>query len=197
MVEPRDPRGAALIDLIFACGLLVVLAAIAIPSLHASRERDAGRMAARHLANKFQMLRVEAVRRNSTAAMRFDPDDLGQYAVYADGDGDGVRQQDIDSSIDAPLEAGMHLSHVFSAAALRVATSVPAPDGSGTIDAGSDPIRIGNTNLVSFSPLGSSTSGTVYLATRDGSQWCIRLLGATGRVRVLWFDRARGVWRQD
>ncbi len=198
--DPRDPRafrGAALIDLIFACALIIVLAAIAIPSLQASRDRDAARMAARYLANKLQLLRVEAVRRNRFVAMRFDPDDLGRYAAYVDGDGDGVLQADIDRDIDILLEEGAHLGSVFSTVALRVALPVPMPEGAGILAADSDPVRIGNTNLVSFSPLGSSTSGTIYLAGRDGSQMCVRLLGSTGRVRVLWFDRASAAWRQE
>ncbi len=196
-MEPRDPRGAALIDLLFACAVMLVLAAIALPSLQASRERDAVRMAARHLAVKLQHLRVEAVRRNRSVALRFDPDDLGRYAAFVDCDGDGVLQTDIDRGIDPPLEAGGHLQGLFAAVALRVASTLPAPDGAGMIAADSDPVRIGNTNLVSFSPLGSSTSGTIYLAARDGSQMCVRLLGATGRVRVLWFDRASSTWRHE
>jgi len=195
--DPRAARGAALIDLVFTCGLVAVLAAMAIPSLQASRDRDAVRMAARHLANTLQMLRVEAIRLNRFVAIRFDPDDLGHYATYMDGDGDGVLQADIDGGVDAPLGPAAHLAHVFATVSLRVAETVPVPDGAGVIAADSDPIRIGSTNLVSFSALGSSTSGTIYLAARDGSQMCIRLLGTTGRIRLLWFDRASAAWRQD
>jgi type II secretory pathway pseudopilin PulG len=197
VMEPCGSGGAALIDLIFACALIAVLAAIAIPSVQASRDRDATRLAARYLANKLQLLRVEAVRRNRVVAMRFDPDDLGRLGAYVDGDGDGVLQADIDGNIDRPLEAISHLRHFFSTAALRVALPLPLPEGAGMLAADSDPIRIGNTNLVSFSPLGSSTSGTLYVAGSDGSQMCVRLLGTTGRIRVLWFDRASAAWRQE
>jgi type II secretory pathway pseudopilin PulG len=201
VMKPRDGSsgcsGAALIDLIFACALIAVLAAIAIPIVQASRDRDATRLAARHLANKLQLLRVEAVRRNRVVAMRFDPDDLGRYGAYVDGDGDGVLQADIDGNIDRPLEAVSHLTYFFSTVALRVAIPLPLPEGGGMLGADSDPIRIGNTNLVSFSPLGSSTSGTLYLAGSNGSQMCVRLLGTTGRIRVLWFDRASATWRQE
>lgn len=200
-MEPRvgssGSSGVALIDLIFACALIAVLAAIAIPSVQASRDRDATRLAARHLANKLQLLRVEAVRRNRVVAMRFDPDDLGRYGAYVDGDGDGVLQADIDGNIDRPLEAISHLAYFFSTVALRVAIPLPLPEDGGMLAADSDPIRIGNTNLISFSPLGSSTSGTLYLAGSNGSQMCVRLLGTTGRIRVLWFDRASATWRQE
>jgi type II secretory pathway pseudopilin PulG len=190
-------RGAALIDLVFACAVIAIVAAIAIPNLHASRDRQAARMAARHLANRLQLLKVEAMRRNHHVAMRFDPQDLGRYAAYQDGDGDGVLQADIDGGIDTMLSPATHLTDSFSTVALRVAAAVPMPEGGGILAAESDPVRIGNTNLVSFSPLGSSSSGTIYLAGRDGSQMCVRLLGSTGRVRVLWFDRARAAWRTE
>lgn len=190
-------RGAALIDLVFACALIAILAAIAVPSLHASRDRQATRMAARQLANKLQLLKVEAIRRNHHVAMRFDPQDLGRYAAYEDGDGDGVLQADIDGGIDRMLTPSAQLTDSFSTVTLRVAGAVPMPEGGGIAAAESDPVRIGNTDLVSFSPLGSSTSGTIYLAGRDGSQMCVRLLGSTGRARVLWFDRARAAWRTE
>jgi type II secretory pathway pseudopilin PulG len=193
----RSQRGASLIDLILVCALIGVLSAVAVPSLHASRERDAVVMAARHLASKLTWLRIEALRRNRTVALRFDPDDLGLLAAFVDDDGDGVSEQDIDRSVDQRVEGDTHLSHFFGDVALRVATAMPSPDGASVIAAGSDPVRIGNTNLLSFSPVGTATSGTVYLAGRHGTQVCVRMYGATGRIRVLRFDRGSNTWRQD
>ena len=190
-------RGAALIDLIFACGVIAVVAAIAIPNLHASRDRDAAVMAARHLASRITVLRFEAVRRNRAVAMRLDPDELGRFGTFVDGDGDGVLQNDIDDGVDVRLDSETHLAHYFEAVAFAVPSDVPSPEGGGTIAAGSDPLRIGNSNLLSFSPLGTATSGTLYLAGRGGTQVCVRILGVTGRVRVLRFDSASGAWRQD
>ena len=48
-----------------------------------------------------------------------------------------------------------------------------------------DPVRIGSSSLMSFTPLGTATPGTIYLRGRDGSQYAVRVLGATGRTRVL------------
>lgn len=196
MAKARD-AGAALIDLVFACGLVALICAIAIPSVQAMREWDSSRMAARYLASRLQALRMEAVRRNRMVAMRFDPDDLGRIGSYVDGDGDGLSQRDIDRGIDPALDGETRVADVFGSAALRVTNTMIAPEGGGVISEGSDPVRIGNSNLLSFSPLGSATSGTVYIAGPGGHQLCVRVFGATGRVRVLWFDRAAGTWRQD
>lgn len=192
-----DSRGVALLDVIFTCALIVVMAAIAIPSLHASRERDAAVTAARHLASRLSLLRVDALRRNRAVAVRFDPDDVGRFGSFADGDGDGISQQDIDANVDPRLEPETHVSDLFTLVSFHVPISIPAPDGNSVIAADSDPVRIGNSNFLSFSPVGTATSGTVYLAGRDGTQVCVRIFGATGRVRVLWFDRTIGAWRQD
>ena len=130
-------------------------------------------------------------------AMRFDPDDLGRFEAYLDGDGDGVLQRDVDRGIDTGIESVARLADYFGNVTLRIAARVPAPDGVGSLAAGADPIRIGGTDFVSFSPLGTATSGTIYLAGRSGLQLCVRILGTTGRVRVMWFDVASGAWRQD
>jgi hypothetical protein len=186
-----------LIDLVFSCGLAGVMAAIAIPSVHGSREHHAPRLAARYLANRLRGARIEALRRSAHVALRFDPDDLGRLRLFADGDGDGVRQSDIEQGIDPPIGGDEHLSDFFESFTLRIRDSVPAPEGGGTLAAGDDPVKLGSSDLLSFNPLGSATSGTLYLAGPSGPQIAIRVLGATGRIRVLWFDMTDLVWRDD
>lgn len=190
-------RGAALVDLVFSCSFVGVVAAIAIPTVHATRDRDATRVAAQYLATRIQVVRLEALKRNTTVSLRFDPIELGRVGVYVDGNGDGVLQRDIDAGTDYPLAPDIRLADHFSSVAFRIANDVPDPDGNQTLAAGSDPIRLGASNFLSFSPLGSATSGTVYLAGQAGTQVCVRVLGSTGRLRVLWFDAASRAWRQD
>jgi type II secretory pathway pseudopilin PulG len=190
-------RGFALVDLIFSCALMAIIAAIAIPARHATRDRDAARLAAKYLATRMQVVRLEALKRNTTVALRFDPVDLGRIGTYVDGDGDGVLQRDIEVGTDPSLLPDTRLEEVFESVAFRIANDLPDPEGGATLGAGSDPIRLGASNFLSFSPLGGATSGTLYLAGRAGAQVCVRVLGATGRLRVLWFDTASGTWRQD
>lgn len=190
-------RGAALVDLVFTCGIIAVIAGIAIPTIHAARDRDTTRMAARFLANRLHAARYESLKRNVCVAIRFDPVDVGRFAVYADGDGDGVLQSDIDGGIDVALGPESRLSDVFAAAALRILRDLPDPDGSGTLIANSDPIRFGSSNFLSFSPIGSATSGTIYLAGAGGAQAAVRVMGATGRMRVLLFDIGSRTWREE
>ena len=186
-----------LLDVVFTCGLTGLIAAVAVPSMHASREHDQARLAARHLATRLQHARLDALRRNRAVAIRFDPTEVGRYGVYADGDGDGVLQRDIEAGIDVAIAPEVHLAEQFDRVSFRIAVTVPSADGGGTFVAGDDPIRIGATNVLAFSPIGSATSGTLYLASQSGVQLAVRVFGATGRTRVLWFDAAAGAWRDD
>lgn len=190
-------RGAALIDLITVCAIIAVVAAMVVPTLQASRSRGEARMAARYLAQRLQMLRVQAVRRNRMVAMRFDSSDRERFAAYVDGNGDGVLQRDITQGVDTPIESAARLEDYFGGVAIGIASGVPSPDAAQWLAAGTDPVRLGGTDLASFSPLGTATSGTIYIAGRGGLQLCVRIFGATGRVRVMWFDVASNAWRQD
>jgi type II secretory pathway pseudopilin PulG len=187
-------RGAALIDVVFTVGLMAVLSGIAIPALHATRQYAAARAGARYVAARLQHVRIEALKRNVAVALRIDPDDLDRLGVYADGDGDGVLESDIVRGIDRPIEPEGRLSN-YTDVALRIARDVPEPETGAALAAGSDPLRIGQTALISFSPFGTATSGTIYLSANAGPQMAIRILGATGRTRVLQFDTATGQWR--
>ena len=196
---PRVPaaRGVALIDVICACAVMLSVLSISIPNLLAMRDRDEARLAARHVAARLQRIRLEALRRNRAVALRLDPHDLGRAEAYVDGDSDGVQQSDVNAGIDRVMPGESRLTEGFGGVSVAIAHDVPDPDGSGTLIAGSDPIRIGSSNFVTFSPVASSTSGTLYLAGRGGPQVCVRILGATGRMRVMWFDPVQQSWRQD
>ena len=196
MVGTPDQRGAALIDVVFTAGLVAVLSGIAIPLWHATRQQAAASAGARYVAAKLQQVRIEALKRNVAVAVRFDPRDLDRLGVYADGDGDGVLESDIERGTDVPLEPVSRLSD-YTTIALRVSQEVPEPDTGTPVPAGSDPLRIGRSTLLSFSPLGSATGGTLYLAGTTGPQMAVRILGATGRMRVLRFDVASRQWRED
>jgi hypothetical protein len=73
-----------------------------------------------------------------------------------------------------------------------VQAGLPAVDDSGL--PGGDPIRLGASNLASFSSNGTATSGSVYIRGRH-AQYVVRVFGATAKVRILKFDRAANQWK--
>lgn len=191
----RCERGVALIDAVCATALCGVMAAMAVPVIGGTLDRERTIVGAQSLASAAQRARVEALKRAAAVAVKLEiVDDRTRFRLYADGNGNGVRQQDIDRGIDAPISAAEWVDSQARDVSLRINQTVPAIGSSGALAAGSDPLRIGNTSLLSFSPLGSSTSGTLYVSAPRGPQMAIRVFGATGRIRVLTFDPQAGAW---
>jgi len=190
-----DTRGAALIDVIFAAGVCMVMALVAVPVVGSTLERERTVVGARYLAGHLQRARLESLKRARAVAVRLEVvDDRTQVRLFADGNGNGVLQRDIDRGVDVALTRLEWLDDQARDISLRVNQRVTDISGSAWLDPGDDPLRIGNTALVTFSPLGSATNGTMYVAAVRGPQMAIRIFGATGRVRVLMFDAQTRQW---
>lgn len=188
-------RGAALIDIIFASALCVVMMAIAVPVVGGTLDRERTIVGAQYLAGQLQVARLDSLKRARAVAVRLEiVGDRTQLQLFADGDGDGVLQRDIDRGIDPPLTTPGWLDDQARGVSLRVNQAIRDVAGSANIAPGDDPLRIGNTALLTFSPVGSATNGTLYVAAHRGPQMAIRVFGATGRVRVLMFDAQTRQW---
>jgi Tfp pilus assembly protein FimT len=190
-----NDSGHALIDIVFAASLCVVMAAIAVPVAGGTLERERTIIGAQYLAGQLQRARLDALKRGRSVAVRIElVGERTSLRLYSDGNGNGVLQKDIDNGIDRPLTPAAWLDDERRDVSLRINQTVIDAGGSGTLHEGDDPLRIGNTSLLTFSPLGSATSGTLYVAAQRGPQMAIRVFGATGRVRVLMFDARTWQW---
>jgi hypothetical protein len=187
--------GAALIDVVFASSLVIVLAAIAVPVVGGTLEREHTIVGTHYLAGQLQRARLEALKRARSVAVRIELiDERTRFRLYVDGNGNGVLQKDIDRGVDVPLTPATWLDEQPGHVALRVNQSIKVVSGAGVLAPGDDPLHIGNTALLAFGPAGSATSGTLYVARHQGPQMAIRVFGATGRVRVLMFDTQTQQW---
>ena len=193
--RPGSPTGAALIDIVVASALCVVMVAIAVPVVGGTLERERTIVGAQYLAGQLLRARLDSLKRARAVAVRVEViGDRTQLQLFADGNGNGVLQRDIDRGIDPPLSPPEWLDAQARDISLRVNQTVKDVAGTATIAAGDDPLRIGNTALLTFSPLGSASNGTLYVAAHRGPQMAIRVFGATGRVRVLMFDTQTRLW---
>jgi prepilin-type N-terminal cleavage/methylation domain-containing protein len=190
----EQPPGYSLLELLFAAAVITILSAAAVPSLLATVESTRVRGAARYLASRLQQARLEALKRACHVGFRFDADGSYQFRLYADGNGDGLRTRDITSGVDPPLGASERLDAQFAGVTFGILDGVSEVDSSALLGAGSDPIRLGSSDILSFGPLGTATAGTLYLQGRGREQYAVRVLGVTGRVRVLRFDFASRQW---
>jgi hypothetical protein len=105
--------------------------------------------------------------------------------MYVDGNRNGVRTRDIERQVDRPIGPAERLGSRFPGVSIGVMPGIE-------IDA--DPVQIGATNVMTFTPLGTATSGTVYVRGRGAVQYAVRVLGATGRTRVLRYDPDTRTW---
>jgi type II secretory pathway pseudopilin PulG len=183
-----------LLEVIFVSGVVVTLTGIAVPQALTTLDDIRAAGAARYLAGRLQRARMEAVMRSAEVAVRFIPDAAGySYAMYVDGNRNGVRSADISKNVDRELLPAERLTDHFPGVSFGTLPNLPAVDSGGT-PPGTDPIRLGSSSMASFSGNGTSSTGTLYVRGRGTSQYAIRLFGETGKTRILKFESRTRKW---
>jgi len=178
-------RGYSLAEMLLALGVFSLLSAASVPAIKAYYVDAELVGAARVFKGTFLRARSVAACSGVQTAIRFEelPDGL-YFSVYSDSNYNGVLSGEIRSGLDRRLEGPYRLDGGVSGVRVAIHPGVPAiPPDSGLLDP-SDPIRFGRSNMLSFSPLGTATPGTFYLAS-EGGQAAVRVNQGTARVRVM------------
>jgi hypothetical protein len=189
-----NQRGYSLSETAIALSLLVFVGAAAIPNIRAYMVDAELVGVARIFKGTFLRARSRAVRTGRQTAIRFEQSREGIYfCLYEDGNYNGVLSADIRTGVDHRLEGPYRLDGGASGVQVGIHPGTPAiPPARGILDP-ADPIRFGRSNMVSFSPLGTASPGTYYLAG-EGGQAAVRVTHTTARVRVMIWRG--GVWRE-
>ena len=166
--------------------VLAILSAMVIPHALAGLDRSRGLSAARYVAGRFAHAKIQAVSRSAIIALRFEEERGGiTFEAFQDSNQNGVLTEDIQNGVDVPIEDPTRLWELFAGATIGVTPDAPV----------GRPVQLGGgSNLLSFTPTGTATGGTVYVRGPDGTQWGVRVLGATGRTRLLLWDPGRQQW---
>jgi Tfp pilus assembly protein FimT len=167
-----------LLELLVAVSLAIVLVAAAIPKAQSMVHESRLRGAALHLRGLMRQVRAKAAARACYMGVVFDEVNGDPvFSIHADGNANGIRRVDVDSGADPRIREPYRVSDTFPG--VRYGSR---PQGA------PDPylrgLQIGRSHIVSFSPLGSSTTGTLYLSNDYGMVYAVVIFGATGRVRV-------------
>ncbi len=196
MAPIKKHRGYSLLELIMVMGLGATLTAAAVPQYLAGLDEARAKGAAHHVSGQLQRARMEAVKRSAMVGVQFTPTADGgySYAMYLDGNRNGVLTRDIQKGIDPLLAVTERLSDQFPGVEFGAAPGSPPADPGGT-PPGSDPIRLGSGNIASFSAVGTSTSGTIYIRGRHDVQYAVRIFGETGKTRMLKLDSRARRWK--
>ena len=180
-----NERGRTLLEMLAAVAIILIMASLAIPHLKAYAVEAHLLAAGRTFKGEFMKARSIAVRSRAQTAIRFEDGPRGpSYSVYMDGNHNGVRSTDIAAGMDRRIAGPLELNAGASDVRVGINPGVPAiPPDSGILDP-ADPIRFGASNMVSFSPMGTATPGTFYLAG-EGLQGAVRVTGGSARVRLM------------
>ena len=191
----RPSAGYSLIELMVVLGLITTLIGIAVPQILAALDDFRAYGAARYMSARLYQARMDAVARATNAAVRFRLDG-GSYAfaAYLDGNRNGVRSADITRGVDREIQKPQRLADLFPGVDFGALPGLPSVEP-GAPPPGDDPIRFGTASMASFSALGASTPGSLYIRGRRDAQYAVRVLGQTGRIRVLKFNPRTRQWK--
>jgi hypothetical protein len=188
----RSERGVTLLEVVLALAATVTAGAIGIASTAAAIDEMRTAAAARYVAARIGAIRIDAVRRATSVALRFESVDGDyMYAPYEDGNGNGVRTAEMRSGVDRPTGPFERLGSKFPGVRFELASEVPDADGS--VGTGIDGVRIGSAHILTMGADGTATSGTLYIRGRRG-QYAVRVLGVTGRTRMLQYLPGERSW---
>ena len=164
---------------------MTVLTAAVVPQALASLDHDRAVVAAHFISSRMNLARMQAAARSAAVSLRFDETATGtSLASFIDGNRNGVRTREIQSQVDRSLDPAIPLASMFPGVRVSLADDAT----------GAALIRPGTSTLLSFAPAGTASTGTVYVTGRDSSRYAVRVLGATGRVRIQRYDPLRMQW---
>ena len=175
--------------LVLVTGLLATTAPLTASVIDDARVRQAAGFA----ATKLRLARHHAVSRAAMTGVVFDR--VGgrwTFRICLDGNGNGLRRADVTAGVDPCVDGPFDLEAMFGGTSVAVDPALRGPNG----EPGSpDAVRFGASDLASFSPLGSSSSGSLLVRSPNGIQFMVRVAGVTGRTRLLRYDAQARVWR--
>jgi len=191
-------RGFTLVEVLVVLALIGIALAVAAPTVASLRDGGRAEAGAREVASRFQAQRMAGVATRRFRGLAFAQDDRGwAWREVEDGNGNGLRTAEVAGGVDRTLSGPWRLEDRVGQVRLGfppVGAPFPRiPPDAGTIPTG-DPVQFGSSDIVSFSPLGNSSSGTLYLTDGRAGLCAVVLFGPSARVRVWRYDPVARRW---
>jgi hypothetical protein len=191
--------GFEIAELVVSLAVLTVLLMLGLPALAHFASGLRLRLAAGELEGTLRSARSLAIRLDTEVAVKFRPrpDGSATWAVYRDGNGNGVLNRDITAGIDPQVTPPQVLEELGRQMRFGFPPGRPVrdPGDPRSLLSTDDPIRFNQSDLASFGPLGTSTPGSLYLTDGQSRLLAVRVYGRTGKVKVIAYDFDAEVWR--
>ncbi len=195
----KKNAGATVVEAMVVLAVFGLIVGVAAPNLFELSSGYRLHLGAHELRAVLHRAKAYAIYHAAKVGVKFFvEDDRVFFAIYKDGDGDGVRTRDIESGVDPQVTPTRRF--LYLGADVRFGF----PPGKSPRDPGAprrrlrrlwDPIRFNRSDLASFGPLGGSTPGSLYLT--DGKRLqAVRVYGRTGKIKVIRYNFAKEVWEQ-
>ena len=187
----KRQRGISLLEFLFVLGVIALTITMTIPAFANINRKQNLRAAAGQLRAILHQTRQRSITNRVNCGLKFSElAGVWHFTVYEDSDGDGVRNDDITKGIDRLIEPPRPVfpeSPVVTIGLLDEA--VKDADG----DPVKTPVTFNRTTICSFTPRGESTPGTIYI-TDKRDLWCVRVYGASAKIRTLRYDAMKKKW---
>ena len=188
--------GLSLVELLLGLTAMAWLLILATPGALRLRQAVSLRSAVHETSVAFYLARAYAISRDRNVGLKFRRNgDRWEWALYADGNGNGVRTAEIASGVDRYLGVSYPWTRNDVMPGIMTGTRVPDPGSPGQyLDRIDDPIRFNASDICSFSGMGDSTPGSVYLWDAHDGMAVLRVFGATAKLRCLYYRRGERGW---
>ncbi len=184
-----------LLVVVTLAGLALAFVMPSFGSIHSDVRLAAG---TRQMVSILQAQRWNSIAGNRFHGLFFERDAAGwSWFEVEDGNGNGLSTEEVHRGIDRKRSGPHRLGDLAPATLLGYPATGRVgriPPRRGWIDTHSDPIRFGPSNLVAFSPKGSSSSGTLFVTDGRRGLMAIVLYGRTGRLRVWRWHSEENRW---
>jgi len=193
----RSNAGLSIFELLLGMTTLAGMLAIATPGVMRLREEVSLRSAVHETSVAFYLARSYAITKNRNVGLKFRRNgERWEWALYADGNGNGVRTAEIASGVDRFLGVTYPWTRNDVMPGIMTGTRVPDPGSPGHyLDRPEDPIRFNVSDICSFSAMGESTPGSVYLWNGHDGMAVLRVYGETAKLRSLYYRRGDREWK--
>ncbi len=184
-------------ELAIVLAIAGLLAAVGVAGTFHLSAVVAVRSGAAEVRTTLLLARSQALVRGRNVGMKFRRNgDRYEWALYGDGNGNGIRSSEIASGVDRPLGTSIPWSRRDVRPGIMTGARVPDPSSPGrALDRVDDPIRFNASDICSFSPLGESTPGSIYLWDGHDRMAVVRVLGRAAKVRTLFYRRGEREWK--